>query len=58
MIYFLTVILTVRCVFKKDRVHYPQVCLGRLFVSSIKMISYEWIDKIEGINFEKKDQYV
>ena len=58
MIYFSTVILIIRCVFKKDRVHYPQIYLGRLLVSSIKTISYERIDKIEGINFEKKDQNV
>ena len=58
LIYFPTLAVVIRCVFKQNGVFYPQVYLDDCLYQIEKMISYERIDKSEVIDFNKGENSV
>ena len=48
----------IRCVFKQNGIYYPQVYLDDCLYQIKKIISYERIDKSEGIDFDKGENSV
>ena len=58
LIYFPTMTVVIRCVFKQNGVVYPQVYLDDCLYQIYKMISYERIDKSEGIDFNQGENSV
>ena len=53
LIYFSTMTIIIRCVFKQNGVYHPQ-----LYLSNIKMIYYERIDCSEGIDLSGSEESV
>ena len=51
LIYFPTITVIIRCVFKQNGAFYPQV-----YLPDIKMISYERFDKCDNIDFDKTEK--